>query len=1843
MFRRARFILIILVLLVGGSLPMVMAARLQQARVRKLKACVAIIPTPTDPDAIASPNRYPYVFYVLDQQKNLKPDGWEFHNPASPAFSTAAQQSRWGPGLVEGTQLRPDMAPYWEVVLSPANFDRLAQMDVIYIPIFNLVTEFTEEHRRMLTRLADGGVAVWIDWTRDAATQNGILGGTNPQTRNPFFTNLDFQTFGNRAIDPQVGHPLLTAQYVFKPGDSVNLGLAYGMNPPSQGRAVEMRAADMQPTANFSAVVPLQGVAPQVGAYVAATRYGAGFVVATAGNVGGAIGKMFPPPNFPNPPGAVIQATNQDIGQAEEEDVKFAYNLFAWTSEVTAQQKNGRHTGQGSVQINGMVEHAAYPYLFPSGTGQWPWQQYPPPGLASTAMPTNPTSPLIINGMVVSATRYQGPNGPVSKLDAFEINPNDDFDGNMFQDDGSTTGGGTVDAATPPPTDFATFVESNVDQSVGLPYDRVMNITVPLIMGMTVADIPEPAAASPQGANGYLFAAGESTGVFSGLYSLPAPRPGQPPASYWNSGSPKQAPTNVNIDYTGAPAVASIPGPGTSVVSHVYAGGLQSTGGIFGSATQGKLVAFNIAPDGSFNNGALPTPGAGPAWYYPPTAEANRVGVVSGPVVTAQVEDRGTGAIDTMVFITTTSSGDPSGGQVGGQAGDTTGKVEGFIVSTKGDLLGFPRGNTAPGGGNPTAGRRFVSVRWLDVPPGVGPAPQARELMWDPTKYWEVRVINRATGYVTHRYTLNQPNGAMLLPDGTAGQVELPAPPMQYQETGQPNVWDLDRALLLADYSPLPIPVDQSPLGGAGLTIRPRFSPATPYERGAGPGNQVKPTGIAGGVAVGRDNLVYYGTGIGYMCAAEWRRGRAHLRWKMRATTPDFNPDGGQQGAIRPSDPDNHLPDYAFVSAPTAGDRIVFATRGRGGPGTVYVFEPDATIRFKLQAGAMTPAQAQEVMIEGDHGSNFNPTSPFLMASMQPWGRLPNQFVVDPDTSTVTFLNMENFSLNLNLVRSPGQLAAMGIDTGGKPAVPINWQLRSQPGVARPPAWIPLPIAAIYRATAPVPDGWMSGAVVSGDRIYLMGRSGFLHELPLDPKTVEPAFPRLRDNMGNPVPGLTGFDMGNLGLYGPFGLRKTRNVAHDPAQAGLTMAMASPAISQGIVAVTTRRGLTMYGSPNIVVADSNRVVEASGDSAALATTDVAVKHRIDTSEFAIPTDPTFANTVVNGVRRPILTERKLLSRPAVVRKLSRGSSLTAIFKSTSQTIGPVDDPSGIREHSELAEESYLIADPGNNRCAEFNPAGKVVWECMDFQDPFKYLPAGESLKLSGPMDVQRWIELERVGSGQNAPTVYVIHTLITDTGNHRIVEIVDKVLYQRGSFDAGSFVTIQGQNGADGQPIRWYHVLVWSSQTNAQGLRLRYRNAQRIFWPDGGGNLLPTGVQGSPNAPIPASTTPPYLPLERFLSYTMATISGQQVFFRGGGVRWGGFNLETSPTAPQSIIERKPEVRPGGDSIVFLRGLWKVERVDPGSFTPIVEPTTGVRQDRPGVSAGGDRYRFDMGVIDPNVLVINEIVDEHIDGYRPPPLLAASNNMVHRLSGITSIQRTIRRDAKFGSGSGGIGRFMYFLVTDRDGVWEIRMYPGQGPIPPEYRLAWAFTIEDYAYVTGAGNGNPTAIFTPPPPPPAGGLPSPGGRRLSAVSARRLPNGFVLISSRTPENPNSAGQTLPYLGVGADVFLLRSTDYMTAKQRQDAGQAAPYNRTTVGLHGWRPDLWVQNPNPPYGYGNNVPPALRGAPSIRWRAAEQADSLRPPTYRTPTPMAGGNNPLELAGTYVPVQPNYADLVY
>jgi len=92
--------------------------------------------------------------------------------------------------------------------------------------------------------------------------------------------------------------------------------------------------------------------------------------------------------------------------------------------------------------------------------------------------------------------------------------------------------------------------------------------------------------------------------------------------------------------------------------------------------------------------------------------------------------------------------------------------------------------------------------------------------------------------------------------------------------------------------------------------------------------------------------------------------------------------------------------------------------------------------------------------------------------------------------------------------------------------------------------------------------------------------------------------------------------------------------------------------------------------------------------------------------------------------------------------------------------------------------------------------------------------AGDVNTLNQPGDVVFWVATERDPlDGQQA---IAQHYLVADTGNFRVVDIVDWY-YPDGRPKFG-----------DGQPHR-YHELVWVSTTTSEGRRFKYRTVQRFI------------------------------------------------------------------------------------------------------------------------------------------------------------------------------------------------------------------------------------------------------------------------------------------------------------------------------------------------------------------------------------------------------------------------------
>src|SRR5262249_21984579 len=135
---------------------------------------------------------------------------------------------------------------------------------------------------------------------------------------------------------------------------------------------------------------------------------------------------------------------------------------------------------------------------------------------------------------------------------------------------------------------------------------------------------------------------------------------------------------------------------------------------------------------------------------------------------------------------------------------------------------------------------------------------------------------------------------------------------------------------IVADYYNQLLP-DSNPQVPGNFAAPRRYVLPTFFTPGATEQGQ---TGIAGGIAVGADDLAYYGTGRGYGRGAGFVPRTRRVRWKGRIRNSDLGRFRGPSLNTNPYlpngafDSQNWLADHAFVNAPAAASNVVvFASR----------------------------------------------------------------------------------------------------------------------------------------------------------------------------------------------------------------------------------------------------------------------------------------------------------------------------------------------------------------------------------------------------------------------------------------------------------------------------------------------------------------------------------------------------------------------------------------------------------------------------------------------------------------------------------------------------------------------------------------------------------------------------------------------------------------------------------------------------------------------------------------------------------------------------------------------------
>jgi hypothetical protein len=154
------------------------------------------------------------------------------------------------------------------------------------------------------------------------------------------------------------------------------------------------------------------------------------------------------------------------------------------------------------------------------------------------------------------------------------------------------------------------------------------------------------------------------------------------------------------------------------------------------------------------------------------------------------------------------------------------------------------------------------------------------------------------------------------------------------------------------------------------------------------------------------------------------------------------------------------------------------------------------------------------------------------------------------------------------------------------------------------------------------------------------------------------------------------------------------------------------------------------------------------------------------------------------------------------------------------------------------ENEYLIVDTGGDRVLRLDKSAGEVRSVDGFMIDTNYRPTGfhggDEQRLRQPRDVAAWVDYVPQANNRlinPQPMEYWVHYLIADTGNRRLIEIVDRYAADANTFEVGGPVV-------DSQNVKQLGVLYWHSPENLSGKDWQYTAIKRFQ----------VGIDGSGNA-----------------------------------------------------------------------------------------------------------------------------------------------------------------------------------------------------------------------------------------------------------------------------------------------------------------------------------------------------------------------------------------------------------
>lgn len=1385
---RSGSLILFVLLLLQGSMVSAQVATTYSSNKRTLKAGILLLDSTDIGDGRGPENPDPYIFYIADSRNDIKPQNWEFINPLSPKIVSNDVYQRWlartggaGPQYQVGQQVTKEMACYWEVSLTDTPLQDLLQFDLLFITNHR-VMRFSAADREKLRKLVDAGGILWIEDCGGMRIESGTGGGDPP---GPFLLD-QLQFNGGRPDSPSAtgvpgpvinvpNHPVLTTPYPLSQAEIANLG------DKNYANYALVNIYDASRSPNPEILVNIVGNNGRAGLpYIAAGTYGAGRIIATAGDSGCDINDNAGGVRT-NSGGNSGAYSGKNFQTAHSEDLKFLYNLVAWGSANTQYRKDPRRTASsfediGAPLLRSFEANSVTAALI---------------GKPSDYVDSN-TAPLIAKGIIY----VTGLIGTTPTVRAYSAHPSlvvgdhgvPDLSLGAGYDElwrWETVGGrpsspvlGTIyDPSVPTILQYQDYI------FVTLSNGRLVKLSA--LLSDNFGNIsPNPFVATP---NDPVGSAGNYTDIGGG--SIPAPAP------VINEGKVYVVQPNGMVRCVDANTMVTL------------------------------WVSYSATQQQPYKPVGTPTLGYARMAITGETS-TNAVRLSSGRVSNNSYAANSSGNTNDLMLYVPVVQEDPNTG-IRSLRNMTYWLGTRHEVIITDDPTGIGNFRTRAGLGAPGNNRMYVAVN--PGYPGSTPAgwPFIRPVVRVYTNSYNAS--NELVATATDNMSLGRPSarftGQFLDKNGVIKvQDSMGNPPSRGNVSAGSTP---DNAIVSVDYDVYYITDTETPPaltndntnaarpnpslqiqgylgGGEGIAmtpedilvtalryVNPTVSGAQPLTSIIGDYEQYQITKLRQSVAIFENLSPIIPLQIGQTAVLEVPTLRNRLKFAPPSGAGDLS-----GGAIHLTQYEG-LTNVSPVGVPiTTNDGVTYqvlrATSAINGTVTVLAALDMAKEVILSLPEAYNPAyrvQIQQLNIAAYDPSNPQ-SAPVLTVSL-------------PAT------NNSNISITQQLAgdANRGRIVVTDLRVpGGRLSSTLSFVMTYVPAGGTTDKTV------ILTPTALLPNNGQGNEVDDrdngGNRILSSGYSPILwyYILPGVP-TSSPSLSGGVIYMGIGLNGgnnaIVAVDaspaLNDPGVRIGFGQQiesivsqidgVTQKINHVRWVKAVSGAISgSPIGTQNVLAVTSSGGLAAFESGITLIADSKRIIEVDAAGAALWTLEGTVDLKVVGGESPI-FDPFTSGGILNAATAngQILNDKKTLSHPSVARRLS-----------------PAD---------------YLICDTGNNRIVRVDRAGRVRWQLDRVNDPFKVLGSVDPLTLNGPLDVQLYTQITPSSPllVPSTPMGYEIHYIIADSGNNRIVEVVDY-------FDSnGNIRTLQGG-------IRGEQIIVWVSRTTQkEGRNLRYQSIQRIL------------------------------------------------------------------------------------------------------------------------------------------------------------------------------------------------------------------------------------------------------------------------------------------------------------------------------------------------------------------------------------------------------------------------------